>query len=358
MKQDLFLKFFPLPKFLRTPGAGLDISDQSVKFAQLEEVGEGFSLKKYGEEVLPVGLIENGQIKNREELVKILSAFRQAHHLNYIHASLPEDQSYTFQINLPLMKKSELRDSIELQLEEYIPLSADKSVFDYTLVEDDKEKGMVVGVSALPVDLVSDYYSLLSQAGFFVSDFEVEAQAISRALILPEDKETYMVVDIGKIHTSFSVVNKGSVVYSSIIGVGGADLTRAIQRHLKISPEVAEAYKIEKGLSRASKNKEVFDALIPVVSALKDEVQVRYRYWQDHSTEVEKRSPIKQVILCGGQSSLPGLKEYLSIYLGAEVVMGNSWLNIVKEGKTVPPIDFNNSLRYTTALGLALKSYL
>lgn len=360
MKPDGFLKLFPPPKFLAQPAAGLDVSDQSVKFAVLAKEASDLKLDAYGEANIPTGLIEDGKIKNPGELTKLLVDFRHKFKLKNIFAALPEDQAYTFRLNLPLMKKSEVRGSIELQLEEYVPFPANQSLFDYTSLpfSGSKEEGISVGVSALPLTTAHDYLSVLEAAGFFVRGFELEAQAIARALIKIGDNSTCMIVDIGKIHTSFSVISHQVVVYSSLINVGGADLTRAIQRSLNVSLETAERYKIERGLSRSVRNQEVFAALIPVVSALKDEVQSRYQYWQDHlSGQGENKEFIDRVILCGGQSTLPGLEEYLSIYLGAKVTVGNSWVNIYDVTKTVPAIDFDESLRYTTALGLSLKSY-
>jgi hypothetical protein len=48
----------------------------------------------------------------------------------------------------------------------------------------------------------------------------------------------------------------------------------------------------------------------------------------------------------------------LASSLNTKVEIGNPWVNILKEEiKEVPDISFENSLGYTTALGLALKEY-
>jgi Tfp pilus assembly PilM family ATPase len=69
------------------------------------------------------------------------------------------------------------------------------------------------------------------------------------------------------------------------------------------------------------------------------------------------KSPEK-IILSGQGSNLPGLVGFLASSLNTKVEIGNPWVNILKEEiKEVPDISFENSLGYTTALGLALKEY-
>ena len=359
MKREIFFELFPVPEYLLAPAAGLDISDRSVKYLELSNNGR-IKVLRFGDKPVPAGVIEEGRIKNKTEVVKILSELKKEIGLNHIFASLPEDEAYIVRMKMPPMKRDELRGSIELQLEEYVPLPPDQCIFDFELISAASEvekNGADVSVSVLPRVIVEDYLEVFLAAGLLPLSFEIEAQAIARALVKKSDPGTSMIVDIGKIHTGFSVVQADRVVFTSIIGLGGSNITFCLQRALGLDAVAANKIKEEKGLLRSEQNQEVFAALMPPISALKDEIKQRFSYWQNHYDKDEgRRSSIDRVILVGGQSTLPGFKEYLETHLEIPVVLGNPWANFGARENELPSIDYNNAMRYVTALGLALKN--
>ncbi len=359
MKPGLFFKFFPVPPSLILSGTGLDISDLSVKFISLVAADDYYRMTDFGEADIPMGVIEKGKVINQAGLVKVLEELRIKHSLKYVVASLPEEPAYLIRIKLPSMPENELRDSIELQLEEHIPLSASEVIFDYEiftrpLTEAD---GYDLSVSIIPKNVLTDYQQAIEAAGLIPVALEIEAQSLARSLVQRGDQKTYLIVDIGKTRTGFCVVSRGLVLFTATLGgIGGEDLTSAIQRNLAVTHEEAEKIKISKGLMRSVSNRPVFEAIIPIVSIWRDEIN-RYRsYWETHKDDGEAKDKISGIIMCGGQASLPGLVDYLESNIGLPVTIGNPWLNVLEENNTIPSIDFNNSLRYATTTGLALRN--
>jgi Tfp pilus assembly PilM family ATPase len=116
--------------------------------------------------------------------------------------------------------------------------------------------------------------------------------------------------------------------------------------------------KKEYGLQRNVENKEIFPVLLNSVSVLRDEIAKNFMYWNTHQDEEgHEHPPIKKIILCGGDSNLIGLSEYLSISMKIKVEMGDVWTNIVNKEKYIPEIGFNKSLTFAAALGLALGDF-
>ena len=131
---SLFSKFFPTPKYLTRPAVGLDISDQSIKFIGLERQPGRLAVAQYGEKSLGGGIIESGLIKDSPALIAALVGLKKEFNLSDVMVSLPEEEAYVVRLTLPYLKPNELRGSIELQLEEHIPLSAEEVVFDYEIL--------------------------------------------------------------------------------------------------------------------------------------------------------------------------------------------------------------------------------
>jgi len=356
MFTKLFNIFFPIPKFLTVQSFGLDISDESIKFVQLISKKNVLKLGKYGERKIPAGIIESGRIKDLKRLEEILSSIKKEEKIKSVRVSLPEEQMYLFEVRIEKAGLENIRDSIGLSLEEYIPIPAQDTIFDYEILKED-EKGFNVQVSAISQNVIEGYLSVLKNSSIDVESFELEAQAISRAVIKKGDLDTYMIVDFGEKRTGIFIASRGVVMFTSTLDVGGSLLTGMIQKNFKISFEEAEKIKRKYGLERNTENKEMFSVLLNSISILRDEVVKHFVYWQTHKEDGKDRPPIKKIIFCGGDSNLIGLSEYFSVSTKNTIEMANVWVNIVKDGGYVPEIKFEQSLTYAAAIGLALGNF-
>lgn len=360
MFRNLFFRMFPLPHGLNANAVGIDISDRSLKFFELLDRKGQLVAGHFGEIELPPGVVEGGRIILREELIKILKDLAQQNKFSQVAVSLPEDRAYTIQLRLPAMKVSELRQSIEFQLEDYVPLPLPSIVFDYQIMTRPTKKNpwYEVAVSIMPRETVDNYAEVLNLAGLTPLAFEIEAQAMSRSLLARNSLETALIVDIGKVHTGFFVANSQAVFFASITSnIGGDQINTNIARELKISEAEAEKLKNELGLNCQSSNQALFFASIPMITSIKDEIIQRFDYWQTRSELGENQGKINRIILCGGQASLPGLVDFLQSYFEVPVELGNPWRNIYPTSSLVPDLPLMESLRYSTALGLSSRLF-
>ena len=352
------LRIFPVPKFLTLSALAIDISDASVKYLALFVDKGKVVLGPYGDEPLPAGVVSSGgKIEHAAELVKVLAKIESEHSLGHVALALPEEQAYLVELRLPFMKESELRGSLELSLEEYIPLPLAETIFDYEIVSRPAtpKDSYDLAVGALPQTLVQSYLSACTEAGMNPLSFEIEAHALARAVIPRDAEGSYMIVDLGKTRTGFAIGDAQRVMFSSTVPLGGDAITKALVKQLAITYEKAEELKTTKGLSRAKGDEALFEALIPVLSALKDEVGKHYAFWHSHpDSGGVKRVPIRKIFLVGGQANMPGLADYLSSGLGCVALAGNPWVNIPL-ASPVPLMPYPVALRFVTTIGLALR---
>jgi len=340
-----------------TPSFGLDISDESLKFVELIPAKNGIRMGRYGERKIPVGIIESGKIKDSKRLEQVLLSLKKEEGFRFVRVSLPEEQVYLFRLRLDKAGLINVREGIELSLEEYIPISAQDAIFDYELINEDS-KSLEVQVASIPKNIIENYLAVFRNSQISVQSFELEAQAISRAIVKKGDLETYMIVDFGQTRTGIFIVSRGIVMFTSTLDVGGMMLTNMIQKNFNVNFEEAEKMKKKFGLQRNTENREMFSVILNIVSVLRDEIVKHFLYWQTHKDEEGKDYPIiKKIILCGGDASLMGLSEYFSISVKNKVEMANVWINIIDTEKYIPEIIFNRSLTFAAALGLALGDF-
>jgi len=357
MTRGIFNRFFPTPKFLTVPSFGLDISDESIKFIELVKEKNNIRVSRYGEKKIPVGIIESGKIKDPKRMEEVLTSLGKEEGLKSVRVSLPEEQVYLFYLRLEKLGLENVREGIELSLEENIPIPAQDAIFDYELLSED-EQSLKLQVAAIPKNVIEEYLSVFKNSMISAKSFELEAQAIARCVIKKGDLETYMIVDFGKKRSGIFIVSGGIVIFTSTLDLGGVMLTQMIEKNFKISFEEAEKKKKECGLRHNATNTEIFSVLLNGVSVLRDEVVKHFLYWHTHKDEEgRERPPIKKIILCGGDSNLIGLSEYFSVSMKINVEMANVWVNIGETEKSIPEISLDQSLAFAAALGLALGDF-
>ncbi len=352
-----FFRFFPVPKFLSMPSFGLDIGDESFKFLELKNTKNGFQVGRHGERAIPSGIIESGKIIDTKRVEEVLMSLRKEFGIKSVRVSLPEEQVYLFKFKLEKEGLVSVRESIELSLEEHIPITAEDAIFDYEVISEDAQS-LELQVATVPKNVIESYLSVFEHAGINVQSFELEAQAISRAVIKKGDMGTYMIVDFGEKNTGIFIVSRGVVMFTSTLDVGGVMLNDMIAKNFKISVEEAEKMKKKYGLQRNTENREIFSVLLNSVSVLRDELVKHFLYWHTHKDEEGKSNPpIEKIILCGGDSNLIGLSDYFSVSMKNKVDMANVWVNILDTEKYIPDIDFKQALSFAAALGLALRDF-
>ncbi len=358
MSNHVFSRFFPTPSLLSGTSFGLDISDESVKFIELILTKNGIRAGRHGERNIPPGVVEAGKIKDTKRMEELLVALRKEEGLRSVRVSLPEQQVYLYQFREEKEGLKSVRESIELSLEEHIPIPAEDAIFDYEIIREN-DTNLEIQVAAIPKNVIENYLTVFKNSQISVQSFELEAQAIFRAVIKKGDMGTYMIVDFGEKRTGIFIVSLGVVMFTSTLDVGGFTLNSMLQKSFKIDHAEADKIKREYGLQRNMENKEVFSVLLNSVSILRDEVVKHFLYWGTHMDEAGQAHPsIQKIILCGGDSNLIGLSEYLSTSMKIPVEMADVWVNVGEIERQVPTMGFKRALSFAASLGLALGDFV
>jgi type IV pilus assembly protein PilM len=346
--RKIFTDHFPPPKFLEMPTIGLDISDEVVRFAELKRVKQHFELGMYGEKKIPTDVIEEGYIKDKAALVKLLQSIQQEHNLRYVVASLPEDKSYLFKTQIPYMPEKDIRGALQFKIEENVPVALADAVFDYTLmkVPQPGDTTIDVTVTVLHIKVVLSYLEVLHEAGLMPLQFMTESQAIARVVIPSGDTDTYILAAIRETKTILLIVSDGTIHYTSTVAMGGNDIALSLKKEFGASDE--EVQNIRNGKMIKDKN-EMLMSLVNTSSVLRDEIQKLILYWEGKGTG----SSIQHIVLSGSDTLL-GLDAYLARSFTIPVTVADAWKNIASLNNYLPQLTHRESLDYIPVLGLGL----
>jgi Tfp pilus assembly PilM family ATPase len=200
--------------------------------------------------------------------------------------------------------------------------------------------------------VVDSLYKTFCDLGLDAAVFELESQAIVRALISKSlrKKKGLLVVDLGGTATNVVVHDRGAMRFT-------ASLQKGIQYVASnLTPDdmkivVADMRKLDAKTAERLK-----PLMMPAMGELVKEV----RGIVDFYNGIDSKHEVMEIIVTGGGSNIPGLDEvFLQYFSNVHVQRGNPWVNILSGTRlTHPPMDIKESARFSTALGLALRQVI
>ncbi|TAK96795.1 type IV pilus assembly protein PilM [Patescibacteria group bacterium] len=341
---------------------GIDISDLSIKVVELSEGGNRRSLSGFGLYPIPRGSVVNGDIINKDD---VILSIRKAIEISgpkriksrRVVFALPETKAFLRIINIPKMEEDEISNAIKWEIEANIPLPIDQVYYDWRVLDkplgtagDNKLSILVVAVSRQAAD---QFIEVMEAAGLTVMGLEVESLAQARSLIEEGtgNDETTVIIDLGDRAAGFIAVLGRTPCFTSNIPTSIQLITDAISKGLGVSPEEAMRIKDNVGIGSFLKQDPVFEAVRPVLDGLVLGIKNSVDFYL---TGLKYSNKIDRVLFCGGGASIKGLIPYLSSRLELEVVPGDPWVNF-HQGKILPAVEKSESVRYSTAIGLALR---
>lgn len=305
--------FFPTPKYLKKHTAGLSISDNHIRLVALSEDKKGLHLSCYKEVSIPNGVIVSGEIQNKEELISLLEKVKKETGFYSVMASMPEEKVYLFETEIPKVLQSEIKSTIEFKIEESVPLKAPETIFDYVILEQ-KEDSLKLVVSALPKSTVESYEEVIISAGFSLFGMNIESQTMARSIIKDDDNGLYLIVHFSSDKIGVYVVKDRVVRFTSTINIA------------------------------KDQNSFYAKAAFEVLKVI--------NYWSD-SINKDKSLHFQKIIVCGSDFDHSCL-DVISQTTNIKASLANVWVNVFDLKNEVPEIGFDDSLRYASAIGLAI----
>ncbi|MSR73363.1 hypothetical protein EXS61_02050 [Candidatus Parcubacteria bacterium] len=307
-----FFDFFPPPKFLEMPFVALSVSDTSLRFIELRSHEGSFVVGDYSQHQIPSGALDAGYVHKPEQIIEALKSIKKEYGLCFVKVTLPEEKVFVFRTQIPVVEPNEMRSSVEFTIEENAPVSVTDVEFDFVVIPGADATHIDVAVYVVPKKVIETYMSLFTEAGLTVIAFELESQAIARAVSDKDDKDSYLILNLEKNKTGFYITTAGAISFTSTMVITAETL-----------PELTE--------------------------------EISKIYWYAHGEKKEKNTvKINRILLCGEGASKEGLKEHIWSSLGIPVEVVNVWKNVFVLDEYVPDISYKDSLGFASVVGLSL----
>jgi type IV pilus assembly protein PilM len=339
---------------------GIDISDRSIKVAELSD-GRSRRLVAHGAHPLEEGVMDNGIIVQPAAIQTALQNIFQEADMSVRESdvavvSIPEAQSFLRVIEVPEMHEDEVTEAVQWEVAQHIPFGLENVYIDWQPVVGEGHAAVSgkreVQVGAAQQKVVDALYAALSVFPLDIGAFELESQAIVRALISPElrAKQGLLVIDLGMSATNVVIHDHGAMRFTATLQQGvinvTANLPAADREKINTMPHTLQKEELDQlGMQ-----------LLPAI----EELVVEIRGVVEFYNSIDAQHEVKEIILTGGGSNVPGLdRAFLKYFDEVHIQKGNPWVNVL-QGRSSPtlPLNLTESVRYTTAIGLALRSVI
>ena len=316
---------------------GLDIGSSSIKLIHLIEDRKGVRLGAFDMAMLPTEAVVDGALMSFTAIIDKLRELVNANRIRVkeVCVGVSGHSVIIKKISLPEMSVQELEESIQWEAEQYIPFDIKDVNVDVQVINPKTGQGqMDVLLVAAKKDIITDYISVIAEAGLKPSVVDVDTFAIQNMFELNygfPPNETIALVNVGAAVISINVVANGITTFTRDISMGGGLLTAEIQKELNVSFEEAEHYKTagEGNITNNAIAREVKTLSEKISQTLVTEIQRSLDFYAATTVNAD----IARIYLSGGSAQIQQFIRALERSLEVPVELVNPFKNIIVDPK-------------------------
>ncbi len=339
---------------------GCDIGSYSVKIVELKPYKKGeYELLHLGVKNLPPDTIVDGAIIDRIPVANAIKSIYDEEKIknNKIATSISGHSVIIKRINVPAQREEELEESIEWEVEQYIPFDLMEVNLDYQVVKTNPGDGtMDVIVVAVKKEKVEDQVSVINLAGKEAALIDVDAFALHNAFLYnyPESSNFVTVLlNVGASITNLVIVKGEEVLFTRDLSIGGNQYTSYLQKGLGISYEDAEKLKKNEITLDGISQEDVKNIIMQVSETLELELRKTFDFFKSSNVN----DNIDKMVVSGGAVHTVGLVDFLTERLRMPIEIFNSFKRINYDPMRFPKEKLKDlSPKIAVAMGLAMRN--
>lgn len=342
---------------------GIDIGSSAIKLVQLKVGRRELTLQNFGIEPVPPQAIVDGSIMSHGALVDAIRTLARRIRLKGKPVALAVSGTNVIikRLTIPFMEGAALDEQMEWEVRQNIPFPRDEVIVDYEVLVPQTPQGqMEVLLVAAKRDIIQQYAQVVRDAGFNPVVVDAAALALQNAVeggVGNHPGETHAIINVGASFSTLSIVHDGKPSFNRDIGAGGNAYTEAIQRHLAVPIDTAEAYKVGNVISTMGASADVVPQDVHAILAqVSEQVAEEFQRSLDFFLNDAVDARLARIYLAGGSSLVPQLPKAIQVRSRIPVEILDPFSRVLVDSRRFD-VDYlrANAPVATVAFGLALR---
>ncbi|WP_243454466.1 type IV pilus biogenesis protein PilM [Desulfosporosinus fructosivorans] len=148
------------------------------------KLGHSSTSVKFDRISIPTGIIEQGNVRDENALLGILSSYRMQNpgKSEKVYLAIPLQQGFIQTYTLPWISKRDRKSAISLLVDEEIPIARSDLLYDFLVTSEEKQISLQVLLGATRQSLLEKYVAAFGQAGFKVTGVDFSFSILGQAL--------------------------------------------------------------------------------------------------------------------------------------------------------------------------------
>jgi type IV pilus assembly protein PilM len=346
---------------------GLDIGTSGVRAAELA-FGKGpATLQRFGQVALPIGAVRDGEVMDPQSVAEAIKHLWSTARFSSkkVVLGVANHKVIVRQVDLPWMPMDELRKTLALQVQDFIPIPVEQAILDFhpieTVAGENGTQSHRVLLVAAARDMILSALDAVKRAGLTASQVDLTPFAVLRSLGrvdhagVMSNGGAEALVDIGAKVTNIVVHQNGVPRFVRILLMGGDNVTDAVSERLGVPFEHAVGVKQELGMSPVRGEVTSDHPAARVIEASAGSFVEEVRGSLDYYAAQPGSVPVQRVVLSGGGARLGGLGQRLAAATRLPVEPGaaTAALHVGKTGLTPDQLSYVEP-QIAVPVGLAL----
>ena len=306
---------------------GVDVGTNAVRAVEIV-TGDSPRLHRFGQVALPLGAVSEGEVV---DVIAVSDALKRLWRevgfgSKSVRVGLASPRVILRIVDIPMLNDAETRSALALQLDDYVPIRMEDTVFDFQPLpaSDDPGPDRRILLAAAHQDAVRPLVEAVRSAGLRVAAVDVVPAALARSFHDPDlgPDLVDVVVSVGGGTVVVVAARDGLPMFArTITNVSGRSITERIATGLAVSDVEAERFKRGDldGIADADTAGSVRAAAEPAIVELLDEVRDSLEFFSAQPGAL----PVRRILLTGGGSLIEDLDFELSERLGLPVELAD-----------------------------------
>src|SRR3989338_889501 len=197
---------------LKASSIALDIGTRFIKLVELKKEKDSIVLTKIGIKEIP----KDSKLDKDKIISQLISELLSENNIkpNTVNITISGQSVFVRFIKLLQVKEDKLKQTMKFEAQNQIPFSMNEVMWDWSLLDSDKDSSRRAVIVAIKKNLVEEIVSRLNSVRLSTELIDVAPISVYNCMAFNEDfdsQELGAILDIGARSTNFIIFNKGNI---------------------------------------------------------------------------------------------------------------------------------------------------